>query len=301
MPRQLWHDLPAGITTAIEDRFGAVTTTEPATTGVNSAFSATLHTGQGRVFCKATLTDAPTAWMHRTEAAANPHLPRTTPRLLARIEHDGWLALVFEHVQGRHADLSPHSPDLPLLARTLTDNVAALTPNPWADAVPMARRWAARPGWHALAATPDTLDPWTRAHLDEFLAAEAAAPDLLHGDTLLHADLNPHNLLITHQPTTRLHVIDWALACTGPAWADTAYTVVRLIATGHTPDDAETWAQQTPSWHTAAPSAITTYAITLTGLWHRRTRLRPTPTGHHLTTAATTWLHHRLAPPSPTG
>lgn len=89
-------------------------------------------------------------WMHRNEARINPHLPAPMPRMHWQIEADGWLMLGFEYVEGRHPDLSPDSPDLPVVAATLNAMAAALTPCPipkvqaatvrWADRVACVRR-----------------------------------------------------------------------------------------------------------------------------------------------------------------
>ncbi|WP_199443562.1 hypothetical protein [Umezawaea beigongshangensis] len=80
------------------------------------------------------------------------------PRLLGDIEPGGWPLLGFEHVSGQHADLSPGSSDLPLIA----------------DAVRAISRAAASPRplirLTASGHDPDAAEKW--AHdLDGFAAA----------------------------------------------------------------------------------------------------------------------------------
>ncbi|MFB4298257.1 hypothetical protein [Actinomadura sp. NTSP31] len=53
------------------------------------------------------------------EAAVNQHVRAITPELLADIEAGGWRVLVFEYVEGRHADYRPGSRDLDTVLDTL--------------------------------------------------------------------------------------------------------------------------------------------------------------------------------------
>jgi thiamine kinase-like enzyme len=57
---------------------------------------------------------------------------------------------------------------------------------------------------------------------EQRLAHYVASPgvaDHFAGDTLLHTDLNPHNLLIAD----RAYLVDWAWATRGAAWLDAGY------------------------------------------------------------------------------
>ena len=44
----------------------------------------------------------------------------------------------------------------------------------------------------------------------------------------------------------RVRVMDWSLVCRGPAWADVAILVHRLIMAGHPPERAERIAARGP-------------------------------------------------------
>ncbi|MEV0734343.1 hypothetical protein [Polymorphospora sp. NPDC050346] len=110
MPRRHWIQLPTRVRHAIETHTGRVRSATSATTGSVSDLAATLHTDHGTVFCKAIETTNPHVRMHRNEARLNPWLPDTVPRLRWTVEESGWLALGFDHIPGRHPDLTVGSP-----------------------------------------------------------------------------------------------------------------------------------------------------------------------------------------------
>lgn len=293
MSRHEWDALPEGVRNAVEQYCGGqVIKAEVPEMGCSSEFSATLLLAHGAVFCKGIQATEPNAWMHRNEAAVNHLLPRgLAPQLLWQAEAEGWLMLGFEHAAGRHPNLSPNSPDLAPVAAA----VAALRQLP-SCAVPnrsMAARWARLPVWQQYAQDPpDDLDPWEQENLPRLAELEAAAHELLDGDALLHTDLQPGNLLINDG---EVMVIDWAWASRGAPWIDPAFMVIRLIAAGHSPESAESWACQIPAWRAAPTAAVTAFAATTLGLWEHKTR-SPTARPHsaQLTAIARSWTRHRL-------
>ncbi|SDT29819.1 hypothetical protein SAMN05216371_1813 [Streptomyces sp. TLI_053] len=295
----IWKHLPDALRVGIEARTGAVTGVVPATAGTASDFAATLETSAGSVFCKAVREDNPNAWMHRLESVVNTALPPDiAPRLLWKVEADGWLALGFEQAAGRHADLSPGSADLPLVARTLETLAGALTPAPPLRALSLADRWSGQDFWHNLGSRHrDRLAPWTLARLDTLTRAEHDAPDLIDGRTLVHTDLTGSNLLVNG---AAVRVVDWAFPGPGAAWADTAYMIVRLIEAGHTPAQAERWAENVPLWHAAPARSVTAFAATLTGLWTLRAAEAAGPRWDALSAHGLSWLRHRFRQPWPT-
>jgi hypothetical protein len=263
-----WQDLPAGVRDAVQAHTGPALKADSPAVGRNSTFAATLTTAGGRVFCKGGPADSPQAVMHRNEAAVNPFLPENlAPRLFWRVEQDGWLLLGFEHVPGRHADLSPASPDLPLVADALR-KIGAI-------ALPESPRMIA--------------DHWQAALADQpFSEWAAEAPRHMRGSTLIHSDLNPLNILIAGTA----QVVDWAWWRTGAAWIDPAFVIVRLVAEGHEPARAEEWAMQFDGYREAPPEAITAFAASLVCLWGRKFA------GTAATEAARRWAEHRTAPGS---
>ncbi|MFB8237427.1 phosphotransferase [Kitasatospora purpeofusca] len=288
-----WKQLPRAVRISIEARTGTVTAALPPTAGTVSDFAATLETTGGPVFCKAVREDNPKAWMHRLEAVVNSVLPPDiAPRLLWKVEADGWLALGFEHVPGRHADLSPGSADLPLIASTLETLAGTLTPAPPLRAFSLADRWSGQDFWHNLGSRHrDRLDPWTVARLNTLVLAEHEAPDLIDGKTLVHTDLTSPNLLVNGEA---VRVVDWAFPAPGAAWADTAYMIVRLIEAGHTPEQAERWADSVSLWQTAPARSVTAFGSILTGLWTLRAAETPRRHWDALSAVGLAWLRHRL-------
>ncbi|MFE6055491.1 phosphotransferase family protein [Kitasatospora sp. NPDC056446] len=288
-----WRDLPFELRTIIERRIGTVTGAEPPAAGTVSEFAGTLETAGGQVFCKAIQENSAKAWMHRLESVVSTVLPpNIAPRMLWKVESDGWLAIGFEHVPGRHADLSPGSADLPLIAGTLETLAETLTPAPPLRAFSLAERWSGQDFWHRLGKQHhDRLDPWIMERLDTLILAEREAPDLIDGKTLVHTDLTGPNLLVNGDD---VRVIDWAFPAPGAAWADTAYMVIRLIEAGHTPEGAERWADTVSMWSDAAEWSVTAFGAILTGFWALRAAEAPGQQSDALRGHGLTWLRHRL-------
>lgn len=180
----------------------------------------------------------------------------------------GWNVLGFEHIEGRHPDCSPGSADLPIVV----DVMQALGVIPCPD-VPVIRgagkRWA--------------------SYLDR-----PAAVELFAGDTLLHTDYNPDNILLSSDGTARL--IDWAWPTRGAAWIDPCCLLIRLIAAGHTARQAETWAQRTRAWHTAPAGALDTFTLASARLWQEIADNDPQPWKQRMATAAREWADARMTP-----
>jgi hypothetical protein len=234
----------------------------PVETGSVSDIVAVLKTGQGRIFCKGASAENPMGWMHRNEARINPHLPTQMPRLRWQVDVGGWLLLGFDHIRGRHPDLTPGSPDLPAVVDALNTMSLTLTPCPAPRIQPAAVRWAGR-----------------------------IAPEVVDGDTLVHTDVTPHNFLLHQSGVT---VVDWSMPCRGAAWIDTALMVVRLIRAGHSPEQAERWAEQVSVWSAARPDAVSAFAVGVAAL--NRERQYQRPTAAHLgplADAADSWMRYR--------
>ncbi|MFI6032421.1 phosphotransferase [Amycolatopsis magusensis] len=293
-----WDDLPAAVRAAIEAETGPVTHAEAPAAGRNSDFAATLHMDRGLVFCKG-IADAggKRGTMHRHEADINPHLPPAiAPRLLWRAEADDWLLLGFEHVTGHHADLSPGSPDLLMVADTVSAMSRELRNCPAPNVPALTDKMAWMSGWRRLRHQPPAeLDQWSLDRLDLLVRWEAQGIEATAGDSLLHTDLHPLNILVGDH---RAWVIDWAWSQTGAPWVDTAHLVVRLIGQGHTPKAAEQWAASTIAWSDASADALTSFSVSLLGMWTYLQHTDPLPMRAELTTAARTWASHRLAEPS---
>ncbi|WP_406175284.1 phosphotransferase [Streptomyces sp. NBC_00996] len=269
MDRIEWQHLPAATRAAVEQCTGTVTATEAAPHGVMSRLACTVHARAGRVFVKGTQRDDPQAWVYRHEA----QVTRTaccSPHVLFEVDAGGWLLYGCEYIDGRYPDLTPGSDDLGPLVQTLTITSQARWPEELCKK-PLHSRWA------------------------DFLPEDVPAG--LQGRGLAHTDMSPHNMLVT--ASGDLLLLDWALACPAPAWADAALTIPRLISAGHTPEQAEAFARQVPAYRVADPANVTVFARTVHAAWEDWERTRPLPHRAALTAAARDWAACREAVPLP--
>ncbi len=283
--RHAWNDLPDAARQAVEHHIGHVLKSESTPGGRNSELSETLRTEHGSVFCKGITTDSPIVYMHKNEILVNPFLPDgVTPRLLWRVEIAGWLLLGYEHLSGHHADLSPGSEHLSLVAEAVAKIGSVVPPSDFIAPRSMSNRWA-----HALTKelefSPfDNADSWSANNADLLVTLATRVPSYMDGFSLIHSDLNPANFLVSE----RAQVVDWAWWQVGAPWFDPAYLVIRLIAEGHTPTSAENWAQQFDSFAQAPLDAITAFAASAVCMWERRfPRTAPTK-------AARQWVRYRI-------
>ncbi|MFF4239044.1 phosphotransferase family protein [Actinomadura geliboluensis] len=271
--RSHWSDLPPEVISAVTARTGPIRRVEPAPAGNHADIAATIHTADGRLFVKAARktapdTDGPEVRSLRWEAAINPHVTEYAPRLHWTVEAGGWLVLAFEYVQARHADYTPGSPDL----NTLTKIIGRLQARPLPDVLErkrVERRWESMGDMTPLA-----------------------------GNTLLHADLNPANVLLGDNDTT--YVVDWTFAGRGAAFLEIALLIPWLLKAGHTPTEAEHWASQFPAWTTTAPATIDLFARAFADKWQANLATNNEPWALDHATAARKWATHRHyhAPPS---
>jgi thiamine kinase-like enzyme len=260
--RTAWLELPPEARSAVEAYTGPVEHAETAETGVMARLACTLHTATGPVFVKGTRSDEPTAWMYDYEARVTRVAPLAA-RVLWQVDAGGWLLTGYEYLVGPHPDLSPGSPDLGPYLDTLT----TMSEASWPEQVrkkPLHIRWAG------------------------FLP-DGHCPDL-EGRTLVHFDVSPLNMLAT---ANGIRVLDWALACPGPAWADTAFAIPRFIHAGHTAEQAEDIAQAVPAYSEAPPRAISVFADALRSVWEVRAKADPLPHRAALNAAASAWVAHR--------
>lgn len=276
---------------AVEARSGKVHATVNAPAGAACDFAATLYTGRGRVFCKGVHHSNPRAWMLTNEARVNPWLPALAPRLLWEAEAGPWHMCGFEHVRGRHADLSPGSPDLAAVARALT--AAACDVRDWPIAIePIQLRWRHRTWESYLDDPPPDLDGWERQNLQVLAILESTGAERLAGDSLAHTDPVAANFLIQRGKAT---IVDWAWPARAAPWLDTAFLVMALIEAGHSVTNAENWAAAVPTWRHASSAAVDAFVVMVTGLWEHQVRFGTAPHSERLVSVARHWLQHRFS------
>ncbi|WP_214107280.1 aminoglycoside phosphotransferase family protein [Acrocarpospora catenulata] len=276
--------------------------------GFTPGIAVRLAAVHGRVFVKAVPADHDLAPKYRAEAAVAARLPHATPapRLRWTGDLDGWVVLVFDDVPGRHPDLSPDSPDVPIAVAGVAGLAATLTPSP-ADAppAPMARGGLLH-GWGELLRDsardkPDTgLGPWERDRLPLLAELEKAWVPRAEGWSLVHGDIRPDNLLI-RDGDGALMVIDWAQPSIGAPWQDVLDLIPHMIMAGHEPRAAEKALIGVPAWEELPAEVVTSYAAAYAGYWTRMSRQPPPPGVPHLRAyqthaarAALMWTHVRL-------
>lgn len=301
--RPSWDELPLSLRGALASRLGAIAGVQLQTGGFTPGLAVRLRLADGeRIFAKGIPVDHALADKYRAEAETVLMLPSfaPAPRLRWHAEIAGWVVLAFDDIDGRHADLSPGSPDIDSVVTTVAGLAPVLTPCPVPGAPSAGTELASLVhGWRELAAVggPGRND-WTARHLDQLAAAETRWLAAADGKTLVHGDISASNLLIAADRSVFL--VDWAQPVCGAPWLDVADLVPHLILAGHTPASAEKIMAAASAWNQAEPDTITSYAIAFAGYWARMSR-KPAPPGvPHLRAhqaqaakAAITWVAHR--------
>lgn len=259
-----WDDLGQPVRDLIQARTGPVLGARTVSAGLNSQLATVLDTAVGQVFVKGLRSDHLGVVRQHREAMINPHVLALAPRLRWQAEGTGWNLLAFDYLPGaRHADYTPGSADLPAVVQVL--NRLQQIPCPDLPVKRAEQRWA--------------------AYLDD-----DAARVLLAGQTLLHTDFNPLNVLMD---AGAAWIIDWAWPTRGAAFIDPACFLLRLMLDGHTAAQAEAWAQQCASWASTPDQAIGAFAIACDRLYAEIARQDPQPWKQHLAAAAQEWARYR--------
>jgi hypothetical protein len=223
--RWAWDELPEQVRAAVETPTGEVHTVETITVGLNAAITARLHNSQ-----RPGVLQGCAQRPRRCPTSRGRHQPARradrAPTALAR----------------RHRRL--------LRPRIREPRRAPRRPVPELDGPTRDRRHPRSTGRASTAS--DGLQAH-RGPLGRCRAAAGIDVGLLVGEHLLHTDLNPHNILVTEHS---VRIVDWSWPTLGAAWIDPACAALWLIAEGHTPRTAETWAARIPSWSRFSPQAL---------------------------------------------
>jgi hypothetical protein len=259
-----WAELPERLRRLIEAETGAFAGAEHLASGGNCQLGMVMDSEDGdRYFLKGVRDDVRRAvWTQSNEAAINPSVRELSAPLEFHVTAAGWDVLGFRYLDGhRHADLSPGSADLPLIADTL----------------------------RTLAAVPAPEGVVLRTMSDRFGGYAGDRAGLLDGTSIAHTDMQAHNILIG--PTARL--VDWAWPTRGAAWLDTAFLLLHMIRAGHHPETAERWAETLPMYATAEDEAVSALVAGNVALWDEISTADPTPWKLEVFGAARRWARHR--------
>lgn len=279
--RPRWAALPGDLLARIEARLGArIVHAADQANGFTHGLAARLLLADGsRAFGKAMPAKDGLAGAYRAEAWCAARLPAAVPasRLRFSLEADGWVVLVFDDVEGRNPDIT--NPDelaavlraFDRLAEVLTPNPVPCAPSCEAELGPLVNVWRE----YATGGPPAGLDPWARRNLDRLVDLESGWVQATAGDTLLHFDLRPDNMLISR--AGEVLTVDWACACVGAPWVDL------LILLGSVDGLEGEHIVRTHGITRDVPSAsIDTFLCALAGLWARESRKPELPRSPYL-------------------
>lgn len=224
--RPSWSTLPTLVTDWVAGLLGAPVVSAVSQAGGFSPASAdrVVAANGARAFVKAVHADhnPRTPEMHRTEARVAAAFPPgfPAPALLGCLDADGWVALAFADVDGRHPRTPWTADELDATLGTLGELARMGTPAPIDDLPTLPEQLADDfAAWERVAADPPAdLDPWLAERLPELTERAAAGAAALAGDTLVHMDVRADNVLLDH--AGRVWVLDWPWVCRGAAWAD---------------------------------------------------------------------------------
>jgi aminoglycoside phosphotransferase (APT) family kinase protein len=237
-----WERVPADIRATIEQRLEApVARAVTREGGFSPGLAATLELADGRRFFAKAVGPEPNAdspGLHRREAHIAAALPPETPapRFLFSVENEaGWIALVFEQIDGAEPELPWRAHELERVLAALTDLAAALAPTP-IDAPSLAETHDELfHGWRTL---EQPADEWAASHLAELRALESRWADAAEGGSLLHCDVRADNILLTPEGVV---FVDWPHACIGATWVDLVFFLPSVAMQGG-PHPWEAWA-----------------------------------------------------------
>ncbi|MBM9505844.1 aminoglycoside phosphotransferase [Actinacidiphila acididurans] len=256
--------LPPGLVADIEARTGPIGEVVSVSEGYNSQIAVRIRCASGTYFVKGLQSSHKRVWTQQREAEINPHLNGLSPALIRHISDHGWELLIFEALEGHHADYSAGSADLPMVA-TLLSRLSE-TPCPDLDLRPVDDR------------------------LKSYVTKPSDA-NLFKGEALVHTDPNDTNVIVTGSSAK---LVDWAWASCGAAWLDAGYWVIWLMAAGkHDPASAEKWAGEVPAWREAPPEALTAFAEAKANYWDQVAGPDPDPFTANVRTAAQQWARYR--------
>jgi hypothetical protein len=236
----------------IEQFSGPVTIARSVGDGLNSQIAVVIN---DRYFVKGLRQDHPRVWTQNRERDINPYVRHLSASLEWAAESDSWNLLAFTYLRGRAPDYRPGSPDLALISEMITRIPEAPTD---LNLKLAEQRWSAYSGQAGLFA----------------------------GNHLSHTDWSPGNVLIASDA----RLIDWAWPTRGAAWIDPACWIVWLVASGHSPAQAESQAAAISAFAHAPEQAVTAFSAAQAAMWAEFGDEAPHP---GLAAAAAEWHKHR--------
>ncbi|MGW7679661.1 phosphotransferase family protein [Kribbella sp. NPDC054772] len=227
-----WSTLPAALQHSLTVALGTdiASVARSVTSGFTGGFAARATLSDGRqVFIKAAPEGMHAYEAYQREAEVVPQLPRSVraPAIITTA-HAGtpgtrWFAVVSEAIDGRMPGAPWTQDDFARVTTTCEEMAEVLRPAPLTglsqfaslieDDVQVPAQILA--GDRQL---PTGLQDWVPRVLPELGELADAATEVLTGDTALHSDLRPDNLIIDAAGTC--WAVDWNWLTLGPRWVD---------------------------------------------------------------------------------
>ena len=237
--RMPWADVPPRLQGAVAEVIGSPVTAASSQPGGFSPGSADrVRTDDGRrAFVKTAnvQVNAQSVEIHRREAAMAASLPASAhaPRLLGFVDHDDWVAVVLEDVEGRHPILPWRAAELEAVLDALADLAREPVGDDFAGPTLHSEVEDQFGGWRRLLENPERSLPldsdlggWVTARLPALADASEAAVADLTGDRLVHGDVRADNLLL--RPGGGVVIVDWPWAARGAGWFDALSLLVNV-------------------------------------------------------------------------
>jgi Ser/Thr protein kinase RdoA (MazF antagonist) len=223
-----WDALPPALHQALAVALGTEITSvaPPVGSGFTGGFAARADLADGRkVFVKAAPDTTHAHQAYQREAEVVPELPAAihAPAVITTAQASDWFALVSEWVAGRMPGSPWTEDDFRLVTTTCERTAEVMRPSPFEGlsyfrdlvvddvGVPAEILAGERP-------LPTGLQPWVPDVLPQLAELVQQAPEALEGDTAVHSDIRPDNLLIDAGGTC--WTLDWNWLALGPAWID---------------------------------------------------------------------------------
>lgn len=252
--------MPGPVAAAIERLLGSRVvhaTSQPGGFSDGLAVRVLLHDGR-RAFIKAidAATSPAVGAFHRREIVVSGVLPTSAavPRLLGSYDDERWVALIFEDVEAVLPGQPWRPGELDRVLWAATELAERLTPAPplEADWSPRLGGWMEIVGDAAVLARLSSLADWVVDDLETHLDLEAGLAAAIGGNTLVHGDLYPFNVLLG---ADRVLFVDWPHAWIGPRCADVVMLLGSVALSGI---DPEPFAAQQPLLVDVEPEVVDT-------------------------------------------
>ncbi|MFD3402461.1 phosphotransferase family protein [Kribbella sp. NPDC058693] len=232
--RPAWDSLPADLHESLAVALGTeiAEVAAPVSSGFTGGFAARAQLADGhQVFIKAAPDSTHAYGAYQREAEVVPQLPKTVraPAILttahATTQAGDWFAVVSEWVDGRMPGTPWTADDFGLVTAACEAMADALRPSPLSGLTSFGELVGTDVAVPAQILAdelemPIGFQPWLPRVLPELAELAAAGPEILVGDTAMHSDLRPDNLLIDSHGTC--WTVDWNWLTLGPRWVDWA-------------------------------------------------------------------------------